>query len=999
MKHLIALLTFLSSIINIIYAQTGPGGVGSSSNNVIWLNGDDITLSSSPNISSWNDQSGNNNDFTQGVASSQPYKVNYNTGNPFTAIRFRSDFLTNSGIAALNTNTISQFFVFEGAQANHSGIVLDCGFTESNQFLRTDRSNGNLRSLVLNSSLQPKVNSTAISSSFQIVSSIWDGAGAQTFETFKNGASIGSKTGANGNPTGNFKNSIGATINGNSKFLQDDIAEIIVYTDVLNSAERNIVENYLAARYGISISNDMYAYETTHGYEVIGIGQEADGNNLTAQGKGIVEITIASMANGEYIFTGHDNTDLSLTNNDVPTSLSGGSRLARVWRADVTGTPGNVDVVYDITGLPISGPYYLLVESVNGIFNDGGVVQYGPVAAVGNLVTFNNVSIAAGDYYSLATGNGVAIASIKTGDWDQTSTWNCACIPGSGDDVTITNGHTVTVDAAAAVNSITIDGTLNTQAVTSFDVYGNYTVNATGSAIHKAINFIGSSTQSITNNSASTIDFGTLVIDNSNDVTLDGGAFEISTSLTISNGSLINNSSKFTFLSTATRTAVLLNSTGTGISGNYIIQRYISSRNANWGDFSSPVTSTTLGDWDATPDKSATELYMSHVGGVDGDAGNFFSVWDWNESTQKYDSIIDTSYVLPVGKAIEIWLGDNDSTFNAKTIDTRGTPNFGTIPVAVVNSWNLVGNPYPAWIDWSLLTKPTLNSTYYIWNTNNGSYDAKTAGKIPPHQGFWVESVGNGTLTFEEADKTSSASSTFWREINTNLIVEENYAYYEGKIVITNPENNYNTTAAFRLSDISSSNEDYFDGSYRKGRIIETPEVYSHALNSNRNLSINSFTNDADELTFPVVLKVAEANNYKLSFTGFKDFSTFYNNVLFVDKINNKVYNVANDREIEIYLDPMNFNDEQFELRFNNNLNSISANHNINIYKTEDFTIIETDESNLNITVYNAIGQEILNNIKTNGKITYIPNNKIPKGVNIISVQANDETITKKLMY
>ncbi|GAB4249314.1 MAG: hypothetical protein Kow0079_01890 [Vicingaceae bacterium] len=994
MKTLKSLIVIACIIPFYSIAQTGPGGVGNSSNNVIWLDGNKFTYSTAPYINTWDDQSGNGNNFIQSNASRQPRRVSYSG---FNAIRFdgSDDFVRAGAIGALNANKHSQFIVYNGNTSNHTGIVYESSFSESSQFIRSYRSGGNFNSWVLNSSLGVVKNTAINDASFQIMTSIWDG-NAQTFDSYKNGTSFGSKTGANGNPTGNYRNTVGAASNNAYRF-NGDIGEIIIYNIALNSAQKNIVENYLSSKFGTSISNDLYSYDGTHKYEVFGIGQEADGNNLAAQGTGIVKFTGAGFANGDYILSGNDNTSLSLFNSDVPASLSGGTRLSRVWRTDVTGTPPAITVEYDVTGLPLSGSdYYLLVDD-DGDFSNGGTTTYGPSSPVGNIVTFAGVSFADGNYYSLATGASNAIISVKTGDWHTSSTWNCNCVPTPNDSIVVSSGHTVTISSNDTINDLTISGTLDASSVSLY-IKGELVYNPGASFQNKRVYFNGTSAQTITNTSGNVLNFQTVYFQNPSGVTIASGETSITNSLSVTNGTLTNNGGAFTFLSNATQTAVIINGSG-GFSGNFICQRYISSRNASWGDLTSPVAGLKLRQWDANPAGTATEIYMSNVGGIDGNAGNFFSVWDWNETTQKYDSITDTTYVVPTGMGIEIWLEDSNSVWESKTIDSRGTPHSGTLPIAVVNSWNLVGNPYQAWIDWAKLTKPTLNSTYYIWNTNNASYDAKTSGAIPPHQAFWVESVGAGTLTFSESSKIGSGSSTFWREINTNLIVEENYAYYEGKIVITNPENNYNTTAAFRLSDISSSDEDYFDGSYRKGRIIETPEVYSHPPNSNRKLSINSFTNDADELIFPVVLKVSEANNYKLSFSGFKDFSTFYNNVLFVDKINNKVYNVANDREIEIYLDPMNFNDEQFELRFNNNLNSISANHNINIYKTEDFTIIETDESNLNITVYNAIGQEILNNIKTNGKITYIPNNKIPKGVNIISVQANDETITKKLMY
>ncbi len=43
------------------YSQTGPGGVGSSASNLVWLEADSLTgLSDGEDITTWSDGSGNN---------------------------------------------------------------------------------------------------------------------------------------------------------------------------------------------------------------------------------------------------------------------------------------------------------------------------------------------------------------------------------------------------------------------------------------------------------------------------------------------------------------------------------------------------------------------------------------------------------------------------------------------------------------------------------------------------------------------------------------------------------------------------------------------------------------------------------------------------------------------------------------------------------------------------------------------------------------------------
>ena len=67
-KYLLSLLSCFVGF-GAVYAQTGPGGVGDASTNIVWLRADD--LSASP-VSAWSDQSGNGNDMSQGNATYQP---------------------------------------------------------------------------------------------------------------------------------------------------------------------------------------------------------------------------------------------------------------------------------------------------------------------------------------------------------------------------------------------------------------------------------------------------------------------------------------------------------------------------------------------------------------------------------------------------------------------------------------------------------------------------------------------------------------------------------------------------------------------------------------------------------------------------------------------------------------------------------------------------------------------------------------------------------------
>jgi hypothetical protein len=67
--------------------------------------------------------------------------------------------------------------------------------------------------------------------------------------------------------------------------------------------------------------------------------------------------------------------------------------------------------------------------------------------------------------------------STGSGNWKTAGTWSCGQVPGSGDDVTIVAGHTVTMNSnPGACNNLTINGTLNWGQANTLTVSGNLVI-------------------------------------------------------------------------------------------------------------------------------------------------------------------------------------------------------------------------------------------------------------------------------------------------------------------------------------------------------------------------------------------------------------------------------------------------------------------------------------------------------------------------------------------
>ena len=129
----------------------------------------------------------------------------------------------------------------------------------------------------------------------------------------------------------------------------------------------------------------------------------------------------------------------------------------------------------------------------------------------------------------------------------------------------------------------------------------------------------------------------------------------------------------------------------------------------------------------------------------------------------------------------------------------KGQVNTGNIAVNInAAGFTLVGNPYPAAIDFHTLTKSNVNDKVYFWDPklggttgfggyvtlvwNGSSYDATASASpisqyIASGEAFFTESLNGtatGTLTIKETDKNTGGSDQVFRPMGMNGQVRAN---------------------------------------------------------------------------------------------------------------------------------------------------------------------------------------------------------------------------------
>lgn len=393
------------------YAQSGPGGVGNSSSNVLWLKAEDLSsLVDGDDINLWQDASGNGNDVSQPTASFTPI---YKTGilNGFPVVRFEktNGRLRKTSFSSFPTTEITAIYVNKTTESN-DGVLSYASSAHNNDFLLFSSNNlGLYRSSSSYSSVGFNDNN------FHITNASWQSAGGNV-EIWKDGSRDYTSSVSSGSTiTAGGSLAIAGeqdSVDGNYDAAQahfGDFTEVMVFDTFLNQAQQIIVANYLGAKYGISISNDRYGYQSTHFYDVAGIGREnATNTHLSAMSAGILQIENASEINAdqEYLLFGHNNADISSswTTLEAPNGGVDIQRLAREWRLDETGTVGTIDVVIDVAtlpSLPAGHSMYALMVDADGDFSSGASV-YEMIFVSGTNYTTTSLTFTDGDFLAIA---------------------------------------------------------------------------------------------------------------------------------------------------------------------------------------------------------------------------------------------------------------------------------------------------------------------------------------------------------------------------------------------------------------------------------------------------------------------------------------------------------------------------------------------------------------------------------------------------------------------
>jgi hypothetical protein len=363
------------------YSQ-GPGGIGdgfgtNGPRNVLWLDAATLALANDANVTSWTDQSGNGNDLAQQGGNAVPTFRNDGLSGTYHIVRFDGTerYLVIGDNATLDgfTDGLCVFVVANFSTVDNSprGIIskrVSSGSQQSYSLFTYTGSDLNFDVYTPGNNRLQGTSALSASTDY-ILSTLYNGSN-MFINVQSAAAGSQAKTGIVANTTSDLI--IGALNDNYGTYLDADIAEIIIYGEDLTQAERIVVENYLANKYGISIAasgNDHWSNNATYPNDLAGIGQESStSSEATTASSSFLRISeSADMDDDDWLFWAHDNGDVSTYTTSEIVTGSMQQRLAREWVVNETNDLGNVTVSFAVSDVPSTGvpapEFYILVDT------------------------------------------------------------------------------------------------------------------------------------------------------------------------------------------------------------------------------------------------------------------------------------------------------------------------------------------------------------------------------------------------------------------------------------------------------------------------------------------------------------------------------------------------------------------------------------------------------------------------------------------------------------
>ena len=684
----------------------------------------------------------------------------------------------------------------------------------------------------------------------------------------------------------------GGLSNNDGRYLDGSIAELIGYKRLLTTTEIQKVESYLAIKYGITLgtggggTNGDYlsssgttlwdaSSSSTYHNDVIAIGRDDDQGLNQKQSHTsddttrvyLSTLTSDNSSNGgsfssdtQFLIVGHQGGEVN-ANATANAELDAGlySRLEREWQVTNTSFDGtfNVDITLGDAGTSsITDSDLRLLVDTDGDFSDATAYSAGgglTISNSGGVITISGISTThipsgATRYITLASAfSSTPLSAVTT--WSGSS-WSSGT-PSASSEAVIDSDYNTNTNGAITANSLTVNS---------------------GSEL----TISGGNSVSLSGNLANS---GTIIIEEGNSLS---------------------------------QSASSPSNSGTG---TYTVQRFAPNFIQQFNYWSSPVQSTTIDD-------------------IFGGGSNFY---DFNTSTNSWTASTTSATLTPGVGFIGTGTDGTSTTITREFSDNTGF-NSGDISFTLTynsdadndNDWNLVGNPYPSGLDAVSFLNTNYNggsgaieNAIYLWNsdgsdlsssdtdyaimstagvTNAGGNTAPSSATVASCQGFFVQAVSAGSITFSNSHRTTTN--------NTFLRTQEN----EWERVWIKAKVNELFSNEILIGFMPDAAEG--KGQYDAQKLVGSDHLALYSWLEDKKMAIQGLPTFADDKTVNLGLEVMTAGDYQFELSHLDNFSEDINIYLY-DQVTNELTDLRTNA-YQVSLVEGNYND-RFSMRFISN--------------------------------------------------------------------------------
>lgn len=323
------------------------------------------------------------------------------------------------------------------------------------------------------------------------------------------------------------------------------------------------------------------------------------------------------------------------------------------------------------------------------------------------------------------------------------------------------------------------------------------------------------------------------------------------------------------------------------------------------------------------------------------------------------------------------------------------------ITQGTVSNWNLIGNPFPSYIDISQFL--TTNSgpltdafeAIYVWDAESNCYKALTSGYIHPGQAFFVNAAVANTNVAVETSMLSHRENVRFYKSQPTLKTELN-------LTISNHSQQKSTEIEF-IEGKTKGLDPRFDIGLFDG-VDEDLSIYTHLLEENNGIKFQKQvlpTTDVASSSIPLGIKANANEEIKFSI----DVQHLPEELkVYLEDREKNTFTVLNSSEDSYTFTPTTHLDGvgRFYLHISSKaLNTANfIDEKISAYPINSNKILVNGlySENANIIVYDILGQVVLSNkFSSNGK-SEIQLPKLSKGVYVVRISYTNREYVNKIL-